>query len=87
MVEKFKNDETGYEQWLRENQTGYVFNYFKTTVFNKMHHASCSFLKRPKDAGARTKLDKYCSESYSELEYNVHRLCKDNWSKCKHCFK
>lgn len=45
MIEKFKNEEDKYEQWMKNNQKGYIFNYFKTTVFNKMHHTICSFFK------------------------------------------
>jgi hypothetical protein len=41
MIYKFCKDENGYEKWLLENKTGYVFNHFGTAEMNKMHHSTC----------------------------------------------
>lgn len=87
MIEHFKNNEKGYEHWLNNNPMGFVFNYFGSESNNKLHHAQCGHLYRKKDSGSRTVLDKFCSESYNELEAKIISLCENKWSKCGTCFK
>jgi hypothetical protein len=87
VIEIYKNKEIEYEDWLKHNQQGFVFNYCHTPSLNKLHQASCPFLKRSKDLGVRTNFEKMCSTSLSELEEKVLALCNEGWSKCGHCFK
>jgi molybdate-binding protein len=87
MIAAYRYKEIDYEDWLKHNQQGFVFNYCHTPSLNKLHHANCSFLNRPKDSGVRTTYEKICSNSLLELEDKVVGLCNDAWSKCGHCFK
>lgn len=87
MIESFQRNEIDYENWLRENRNGYVFNYCHTPSLNKLHHASCTFLHRTKDAGVRTTFEKICSTNYEELQAKIHELCGTGWSLCGSCFR
>jgi hypothetical protein len=85
MIYKFHKDETGYEQWLRDNEQGYVLNHFGTAEMNKMHHASCRYLFTTRHAGSRTNYEKICSLNYNELVLEANRITKNEWGKCKSC--
>jgi hypothetical protein len=83
----FHRKEDEYEQWLKENLNGFVFNYFGTAEMNKLHHAGCFQLHMLRDLGSRTNYEKICSTNYFELENEANRITKNEWSKCKSCFK
>ncbi|MDQ0253402.1 hypothetical protein J2S74_000774 [Evansella vedderi] len=89
-IHKYSKDEQGYETWLEENYTGYVFNYFGGTNsskgMNKIHRADCRFLMRKQDKGKRTTIPKVCSKNKDELiEYVTHER-GNSWEFCKSCF-
>ena len=90
MITTFKNNETGYSQWLRENQLGFVFNHFGGSDRNNniLHRASCDHLKRPADEGRRTMYAKIVGNNRDELGQHVNRLGSsdgDWWKSCSWC--
>lgn len=87
MILKYKNNDSGYEDWLEVHQSGFVFNFFGSEANNIVHHANCGYLKRPSDNEKRTILEKICSDNYQELQTEIHQLCRDKWRKCIPCEK
>ena len=86
----FNNDDSGYEEWLKQNQSGYVFNDCGGSVGsktkNKIHQADCHYLLRKKEEGKRTTVfKKICSTSLTELEEHVLQLKGNAWVNCKSC--
>lgn len=76
MIEKFQRDESGYEKWIRENPSGYVFNAFpgNDPKMRLIHPASCPHLRRPEDWGKRTKpYGKWCSRSLAGSARSAQR--------------
>ena len=90
IIKIFQNDEIGYETWLKSYEFGFVFNNFggKDQAYNVVHKASCWTLRRKKDEGSRTNVEKVCSDDLSELidEATKIRGSEIDWSKCKFCF-
>jgi hypothetical protein len=86
----FKNNDLGYEKWLKEHPTGYVFNYLRETEssadMNKIHRADCRHLLRCEEEGKLTTVyEKICSSSLIELEAHVYVLRGSSWEFCKSC--
>jgi hypothetical protein len=87
---RFSNHDAGYEQWLQNHKSGFVFNHYGGTKsskdMNKIHHAGCRFLHRKQDEGKRTtSYAKICSSDFRELESHVVTLRGDSWVYCKSC--
>lgn len=94
MVERFLNNDEGYESWCNKNNTAFVFNFFggnyERTDMNKIHRANCPYLWRKADEGKRTaKNEKVCSSDIDELIEFVKSERGDSWSYCmgNRCFK
>ena len=68
-IERLHDQENVYERWLDANVGGYVFNHFggRDAGFNVVHRASCSYLRRQKDEGRRTRVPKICASDFQEL--------------------
>lgn len=90
MISIFKGNEERYLGWHELNPEGYVFNHFKGSDpgYNKIHSADCRTLWREKDHGARTKVEKICSDNLQEL-LNMSDVIRKNkgYSLCKICMK
>lgn len=92
-VYRFIDEETEYEDWLRKNPNGFVFNHVKGKInkdyakYNKLHRAECTILHRPMDQGRRTTIEKICAKDYKQLEREVQSLREDSWSTCQYCFR
>jgi hypothetical protein len=87
---KFSNDEHGYEEWLKENENGFVFNHYGGTDaskdMNKLHQSDCRYLHRKQDEGKRTTAyPKICSSDLRDLETHVIHLRGNSWVYCKNC--
>lgn len=69
MMTFFKNDDLGYQNWLRDNQTGYVFNDFRGTnsTYKTLHTSGCKLLRSPASVLFRTNILKVCSIDLDEL--------------------
>jgi hypothetical protein len=87
MIYTFYKDEKGYEKWLHDNKSGYVFNHFGTDEMNKMHHATCYTLHTSKHQGSRTNYEKICSIYYTLLEQEANRVTRNKWNRCRACNK
>ena len=90
-IHRFYKDDSAYESWLRENPSGFVFNYFKggdaSSPNNIIHHASCSYLDRIVDKGRRTQVEKVCSDDLGELiQFADRERGSERWAWCKVCF-
>jgi hypothetical protein len=84
----FKENEERYLRWHSANQNGYVFNHFKgkDSAYNKIHAATCRTLWREKDEGARTKVEKICSDNLNELLKITEEMRQTKgYSYCKIC--
>lgn len=93
MIYRFYNEDTEYESWCNENQSGFVFNNFGGTVdradMNKIHKVNCPYLWRKADEGKRTTTyEKVCSNNLDELLGFVKKERDSSWSYCKgnRCF-
>ncbi|MEH6996644.1 hypothetical protein V7075_28745, partial [Neobacillus drentensis] len=86
----FSNDDEGYEEWHRENESGFVFNHYGGTDaskdMNKLHQSDCRYLHRKQDEGKRTTAyPKICSSDLRELEAHLVQLRGSSWVYCKNC--
>jgi hypothetical protein len=89
-MQAFKNDEDGYLEWHAEHPNAFVLNHFGGTnpAFNVLHLSKCTFLWRPVDDGVRTVVEKWCSNSESEIEQHADAtLGPRMWKKCRVCFR
>jgi hypothetical protein len=87
---KFSNDEHGYEEWLKGNENGFVFNHYGGTEaskdMKKLHQSDCRYLHRKQDEGKRTTAyPKICSLDLRELEAQVVQLRGSSWVNYKNC--
>ena len=91
MIIRFHHDERGYSAWLDEHPRGFVFNRFggRDPAMNVLHRASCTFLRRDADAGARTVYEKACGETRDEVEAAATELRggEDGWKHCGVCMR
>jgi hypothetical protein len=90
IIETFSNNDHDYENWLKGNKSGYVFNHYggndASKDMNKVHHASCRFLHRKADEGKRTTAyPKICSNSLDDLQVHIVQLRGESWVFCKSC--
>jgi hypothetical protein len=79
---EFKNNDTGFKRWLRDNRNGFVLNGYNT---GKIHTASCTSYQA---AGPRMTYTrrKVCSTSERELLKYAKR---EGWEvplRCQLCF-
>ncbi|AIE59167.1 hypothetical protein [Bacillus methanolicus] len=93
MIYRFYNQDKEYESWCKENQSGFVFNYYGGTLdradMNKIHKVVCPFLWRKADEGKRTTTyENVCSENLDDLIEFVKNERGSSWSFCKgvYCF-
>jgi hypothetical protein len=92
MIQRFFKDEAGYENWFEMNPEGFVLNvYEESATSDKMHLASCFYLRAASDEGRRTNsYEKVCSNSLEELEIEATKIgLKRNkvWEWCPYCKK
>ncbi|MCA0173291.1 hypothetical protein [Bacillus sp. RAR_GA_16] len=88
MIGIFKRNEDRYLSWHSANPNGYVFNHFKgkDAAYNKIHAATCRTLWRDKDDGARTRVEKICSDNLQELLKITEEMRQTKgYSFCKIC--
>ena len=88
-VEHFHEKEEAYAAWLEANTGGFVFNHFGSRHGNVtvVHRASCPFLRRQRDEGRRTQIEKICSSELDRLIAVVDELRADagGWKRCGKC--
>ncbi|PWK11554.1 hypothetical protein C7459_11083 [Tumebacillus permanentifrigoris] len=89
MIHFFQDDE-GYTAWCKENDGGFVFNWFRGSGaqgrMNKIHRADCRHLWNRSDQGRRTSTyAKVCSNSFTELTDFVADERGFSWSYCATC--
>jgi hypothetical protein len=90
MIEIFKNKEDDYMNWRESNPDGFVLNHFggNDGNMNVLHKASCSFLYRDKDEGARTIVEKWYAPTDGELVAKADQtLGVGMWKRCGVCFR
>lgn len=91
MIQRFKENEVDYENWLSEHPTGFVFNHFGGSLvqynYNVIHTANCQMLHRPTDAGRRTVIEKICSSDLDVLQQVVKNYRDGSYVFCKICTK
>ncbi|WP_347552023.1 hypothetical protein ABFG93_07665 [Pseudalkalibacillus hwajinpoensis] len=88
MIGIFKENEERYIGWYEANPGGYVFNHFKgrDPGYNKIHAATCRTLWRKKDLGARTRVEKICSDNLKELIEMTDLIRREKgYTLCKIC--
>jgi hypothetical protein len=68
MIVYYKNDDYGYEHWLRDTQTGYVFNDSSGPNLRDkiLHKSDCRLLRNPGGSN-KTSVRKVCSANLYEL--------------------
>jgi hypothetical protein len=89
-MEIFKNDDSVYLTWHAAHPNAFVLNHFGGTnpAYNVMHRSKCVFLWRVCDEGSRTVVEKWCSESESELSNHADLvLGSEMWKKCGVCLR
>jgi hypothetical protein len=87
-VERFKDDERGYQRWLRTHPRGFVFNHFggSSPDDDLMHTSRCDHLYRYEDHGRRTRVEKVCSDDLRELEaWADAERGRSGWRRCETC--
>ena len=88
-IKIFRNDDAGYEQWLKE-AGGYVYNDFggRKVEYKKLHRSSCRQLHNVKPGQKKTSVPKICScEGSKLLQYlEQERGSKGiGYSPCSYC--
>lgn len=89
-MEVFKNQDDGYLAWHAAHPNGFVFNRFDGTnpAYNVLHNSKCVFLWRGSDEGFRTKVEKWCSDSESELSDQADSILgRGMWKTCGICLR
>jgi hypothetical protein len=88
-VDRFQDDEAGYTTWLEAHPNGFVFNNFggNDPRMNIVHRASCAYLRRPKDEGRRTIIEKVCVAKADLLTAVIRQVRGDKagWRECRSC--
>ena len=89
MIITSSNDEIGYERWLLENPSGFIFNHFggRSSGDSILHHASCVYLHRTAAEGRRTVYEKRVCSDLGQLIEHVDRLGSSagGWKMCGVC--
>jgi len=90
MIHRFFKDDVGYENWFAKNPEGFVLNvYEENATSDKMHLASCFYLRSKGDEGRRTNsYEKVCSDNLEELSDEATKIgMKRNkvWTWCPYC--
>ncbi|HEX4414173.1 MAG TPA: hypothetical protein VH107_11135 [Lacipirellulaceae bacterium] len=86
----YQLDEDSYLDWNKSRPNAFVLNRFggNDPAFNVLHHSDCPFLWREVDEGARTVVEKWCSESEEELrEHANSAIGLAMWKRCGYCFR
>jgi hypothetical protein len=68
MIVYFKNNDYGFEHWLRDTPNGYVFNDFSGPNLREklLHRADCRLIRNPGSI-SKTCIRKVCSPNLFEL--------------------
>lgn len=81
-MQRFTNDEAGFQNWCREHPRGYVLNQVgnSSAEMVTIHKAACRHL-----AGARPGTERICSGDLFELEKIAADLGGLYWRHCRAC--
>lgn len=87
-VERFRNQENPYWDWLQSHPEGYVFNHFGSNDddVNVLHRVFCKSLRFEHNEGRRTVYEKICGTDLEEL-ISVIRIVRAErgWHRCTVC--
>jgi hypothetical protein len=79
----FKDDDPGYEEWLREHHAGYVVNALRnpTAGYLKLHRAACSFISNSNRRGAGWTTGSYIKACSHRREDLARWACRQTGGK------